>query len=260
MATSRKVLAPDLGYVERNKAAWERWAPSYREAARLAWDDPELRWGMWGTPESELGLLGGMTARMNALELGCGAGSLSAGLARSGLHVVGVDIARGQVENAMALEMEHDVRVRFHECNAEAIPYDDGSFDLAVSEYGASLWCEPEQWVREASRLLRPGGLLVFIAASPLLMTCTGDIGDSVSEHLERPYFGMHRFEFSGDDAVEFHQGHGDWFRVLSTFGFTVEDLIEVQPSPHAVPRHSFVSNEWARKWPSEDIWIARRR
>ena len=50
--------------------------------------------------------------------------------------------------------------------DAEQVPYPDGSFDLALSEYGASSWCDPHGWVPEAARLLRPGGWLVFLTAS----------------------------------------------------------------------------------------------
>ena len=53
------------------------------------------------------------------------------------------------------------------------MPLPDASFDFALSEYGASLWCEPEAWIAEAARLLRPGGRLVFLTNSPLLMLCT---------------------------------------------------------------------------------------
>ena len=48
--------------------------------------------------------------------------------------------------------------------DAEAVPLPDASFDLAISEYGASIWCDPYRWIPEAARLLRPGGVLVFLA------------------------------------------------------------------------------------------------
>ena len=40
----------------------------------------------------------------------------------------------------------------FIEGEAERLPFADGSFDLVVSEYGASVWCDPERWVAEAAR------------------------------------------------------------------------------------------------------------
>jgi SAM-dependent methyltransferase len=48
------------------------------------------------------------------------------------------------------------------EADAGAVPLPDATFDLVVSECGASLWCDPVRWVPEAAPLLRPGGRLVF--------------------------------------------------------------------------------------------------
>ena len=75
-----------------------------------------------------------------------------------------------------------------------------------------------------------------------------------------RDYFGMHRFEWPDEDAVEFHLGYGDWIRLLRASGFEVEDLIELRPPrarPHTTPTSS---NEWARRWPGEEVWKARKR
>lgn len=40
--------------------------------------------------------------------------------------------------------------------------------------------------------------------------------------------------------------------------GFTVEALHELQAPEGATSRHSYVTAEWARRWPSEEIWVAR--
>ena len=58
---------------------------------------------------------------------------------------------------------------------------------------------------------------------------------------------------------MEFHLTHGDWVRALRDVGFVLEDLIEVRPRAGAKPRLEFASLEWARRWPSEEIWIARK-
>lgn len=247
-------------YVATNREAWERWSPFYRAEGRRAWQEPEPRWGLWSTPESELGLLELVRPGMDVIELGCGTGAVCAWLTRAQANVVGVDVSFSQLETARQLQTEFGVHFRLELTNAETVGYEDSSFDLAISEYGASTWCDPWKWVPEASRLLVRGGLLVFFVTSPLVLTCTSPSTGSVTERLERPYFDMHRFDFEADGAIEFHLGHGDWFKVLRESGFAVENLIEVRPHAHATPRYSLVSPGWARSWPSEDVWIARKR
>lgn len=81
------------------------------------------------------------------------------------------------------------------------------------------------------------------------------------AERLLRDYFGMHRFEWKSDDAVSFQLGYGDWIRLLRRTGFVVEDLVEVRAPEGAAPtRFDLATPEWARRWPSEEIWRARKR
>ena len=75
-----------------------------------------------------------------------------------------------------------------------------------------------------------------------------------------RPQFGMHRVEWPDDPTVEFHLGHGDWIRLLRANGFDVEDLIELRPTADAETNYPFVTAEWARQWPCEEVWRARKR
>lgn len=140
------------------------------------------------------------------------------------------------------------------------MPLPSASFDLAFSEYGASLWADPRLWVPEAARLLRPGGRLVFLTNSVVAILASPDTGD-VTERLERPQRGMYRYEWPGELGVEFHLAHGDWIDLLRASGFAIERLIEVYAGPDA-KRHDYygyVDPAWARKWPVEEIWSARK-
>ena len=61
-------------------------------------------------------------------------------------------------------------------------------------------------------------------------------------------------------ESAEFHLGHGDMIRLLRGCGLEVLDLLELQPGPGATTRYPFVSLEWARQWPCEEVWKARKR
>jgi hypothetical protein len=71
--------------------------------------------------------------------------------------------------------------------------------------------------------------------------------------------FGMYRFEWPDDESVEFHLGHGDMIRLLRGCGLEVEDLVELRPEAGAATRYPFVTLDWARQWPCEEVWKARK-
>jgi SAM-dependent methyltransferase len=249
-------VPPD--YVEKNRAAWDRWALNYTATGRKAWTEKELKWGIWGVAESELGLLRDVPAGADIVELGCGTASVSSWVARAGFRPVAVDVSRTQLDVAARLQEELGLSFPLIHANAEDVPYDTDSFDLAISEYGASLWCEPNRWLAEADRLLRPGGGLIFVTNSPLLMACTPESGERAGDRLVRDYFTSPVREYP-DGVVEFHLTHGSWIEILNAYGFVVERLVELRPPHGTQPRFDFVSIEWARRWPSEEIWVARK-
>jgi SAM-dependent methyltransferase len=176
--------------------------------------------------------------------------------------MVGIDNSPQQLETARRMQQQHRLEFPLLLGNAEAVPYPDASFDFAISEYGAALWADPYRWIPEAARLLRPGGELIFLTNGPILIMCSPDLEAEgpATERLRRPYFGMHRTEWPDSEGVEFHIGHGDWIRLLRGSGFEVTDLIELRPPEGAVSRYPWVTLEWARQWPSEEVWKARRR
>jgi SAM-dependent methyltransferase len=247
-------------YARRNRTYWDRLSIDYEAPGRRNWASKEPRWGIWGVPESQIRFFPDDVRGLDVIELGCGTAYVSSWLARRGAKPVGIDNSPAQLENARKFQQEFGLEFPVMLGNAEAVPLPDASFDLAVSEYGASIWCDPYRWIPEAARLLRPGGRLVFLVNSVLLMLCSPDEDDvPVPDRLLRPQFGMHRFEWSSDESVEFHLPHGDMIRLLRSAGFEVEDLVEVQPPADATTRYPYVTVDWARKWPSEEVWKARK-
>jgi SAM-dependent methyltransferase len=249
-------------HVAINRRAWTASNAEYTDAvARDEWAETEITWGVWHVPESELRALPSMAGK-DVIELGCGTGYFGARLRRAGAgRVVGVDVTPAQLDTARRCEAEFRLGLEFVEANAEDVPLPDASFDLAVSEYGASIWCEPNAWIREAARLLRPDGELIFLRNSTVAMLCMPDTGQ-VTRTLQRPQHRLSRMEWVEDDpGVEFHPSTGELFRILRGSGFTVSGVVEVYAPDGASdhPYYDSVPAEWARQWPSEEIWRAYR-
>ena len=249
-----------MDYLERNVAAWQTRRESETTLARRQWSAAEPSWGIFGVPEAIVGVFPKDVDGIDAVELGCGTGYVSAWLARRGARPVGIDPTPGQLDILRSCQREFDLSYPIVRAAGEHVPLRSGSFDLAISEYGAAIWADPYRWIPEAARLLRSGGELIFLGNSSLLMLCAPDDESAATDRLLRPQFGMHRFEWDDEDTVEFHLGHGDWLRLLRSNGFEVEDLIELRPPEGSSTEYSFVSLDWARKWPCEEVWRARKK
>ena len=220
---------------------------------------PEPTWGSFDVPQSQVPMLPADLAGVDVLELGCGTGYVSAWAARAGGRPVGLDNSARQLATARRMQHEFGLAFPLVQADVECVPLADTCFDLVISEYGASIWCDPYRWVPQAARLLRPGGRLVFLCNSTLLMLCVPEVGVA-TDRLLRPQAGLHRMGWESDPGVEFHLSHGDWIRLLRKSGFDVEDMIEVYAPEHAQTGCDFVSPQWARQWPAEEVWFATRR
>jgi ubiquinone/menaquinone biosynthesis C-methylase UbiE len=248
-----------MSHVETNRAHWDTLADDYSRRAGLMWAQPEPTWGIFDVPQSQAPMLPADLAGADVLELGCGTGCVSAWAARAGARPVGLDNSARQLATARRMQHEFGLAFPLVQADAERVPLPDARFDLVISEYGASIWCDPYRWVPEAARLLRLGGRLVFLRNSTLLILCAPDVG-TATDRLLRPQAGLHRVTWESDPGVEFHLGHGDWIRLLRTSGFAVEDMIEVYAPEDARTQYDFVDAQWARQWPVEEVWFARKR
>jgi SAM-dependent methyltransferase len=194
------------------------------------------------------------------VELGCGTAYFSAWLAKRGARPVGIDPTPAQLATAREMQREFDLDFTLLEGVAESVPLPDESFDLALSEYGASIWADPYRWIPEAARLLRPGGRLVLLR-NATISVLSMDLEGS-TERLQRPQRGLGRLEWPDTKEVEFHLPHAELIDLLRSNGFEVERLIELY-APEGAKTHDYygyVTAEWASKWPAEEIWAARKR
>ncbi|HJN27858.1 MAG TPA: class I SAM-dependent methyltransferase [Candidatus Latescibacteria bacterium] len=168
------------------------------------------------------------------------------------------------VATARQLSMEHEFEIEWIEGIAEAVPKPDGAFDFAISEYGAAIWADPTVWIPEAHRLLRSGGELILLGHTMWSQICTPHVPDGRTEpHLHHPYFGWRRADWSQieeDGGIEFNLPIGEWLRLFDGTGFDVLDFHELQAPEHWTEERFWIPAQWAKQYPSEQVWHLRKR
>jgi SAM-dependent methyltransferase len=181
-------------------------------------------------------------------------------------QVVGIDNSAQQLQTAKRLATQHGLasKLTLVHGNAETIDAEDGAFDFALSEYGAVTWCDPYVWVKEAHRVLKPGGNLVILGNHPLLQVCLSPDGELAEEQLHRPYFGLYKLDWSGVAAdpggVEFGLPFGKWVALFIETGFEIEGFIEPKIPNDASGIQFCATAEWSRDYPPECVWKLRKR
>jgi len=96
------------------------------------------------------------------LDVGCGAGQLSLIAARAGARVTGCDIATNWLAQARRSAAAEGLTIVFEEGDAEALPYENATFDVVVSLIAAMFAPHPELVAAELTRVCRPGGIIAM--------------------------------------------------------------------------------------------------
>ncbi len=254
------------GHVAENRRYWDAEAPKWAEGGRRAWGQ-EPRWGIWQLPDHEVSLLPADLTGRRVIELGCGTGYVSAWAHRRGaVHQYAIDNSDAQLATARQLAAEHGVTdIEWVHGNAETVEQPDESFDFAVSEYGAAIWCDPDIWIPEAHRLLRPGGELAFLGNHPLAIICADvDGAEPTGYTLERAYFGLDAIDWTAatedPGGIEFNRPISEWLALFRRVGFEVLDYRELQAPDDADGVQFWTPAEWAKRFPSEQVWWLRKR
>lgn len=252
-------------HVAENRRYWNSMADAWVAPGERAWEQ-DAAWGEWRIPDRELPLLPATMQGQRAVELGCGTGYVSAWMRRRGASVYAIDNSEAQLATARRLNALHGLDdIEWVHGNAETVPQPDGSFDFAISEYGAAIWCDPTRWIPEAHRLLRPGGELVFLGHHPLTLVCSPvDGSQPAGERLERPYFDLGRLDWRAavedPGGIEFNLPISAWIRLFHDTGFDVVDYVEIRAPASATGSSGMATAEWAKRFPSEQAWRLRKR
>ncbi|MFC6974140.1 class I SAM-dependent methyltransferase [Halomicroarcula sp. GCM10025709] len=171
-------------------------------------------------------------AEMSVVELGCGGGQGTVGLARDGVErAVGVDFSIEQLRHATRLRNLYDVDAEFVTGDVTDLPLPDDTFDLAYSGFVYFMVEDIDAALSEAYRILRDGGLLTFDVPHPY-----HELFDPETLTLERSYHdtGPRRDKHDPvlhDDIVVFDRTVGDLHTALVEASFTVKEVYEAPDS-----------------------------
>lgn len=220
--------------VRANRGWWDRNADDYQQEHGGFLGDSRFVWGPEGLDEAAAGLLGPAAELRGraVLEIGAGAAQCSRWLAEQGARPVALDLSHRQLQHARRIgTTPGQTEVPLVEADAGALPFADGSFDLACSAYGAFPFvAEPVRVLREVRRVLRPGGRFAFSVTHPIRWAFPDEPGPegltvSASYFDRTPYVEQ-------DDAgravyVEHHRTLGDRVRDVVSAGLRLTDLVE---------------------------------
>ncbi|NOG72203.1 class I SAM-dependent methyltransferase [Roseicella sp. DB1501] len=144
------------------------------------------------------------------LDLGCGAGHVGFAVAPKVREVVACDLSAGMLETVARAAAERGLRnLRTQQAVAAALPFEDAAFDAVLSRYSAHHWPDLDAGLREAARVLRPGGLFAVVdAVSPGTPLC--------DTHLQA-------VELLRDPSHVRDRSRAEWEAALAAAGLAVE-------------------------------------
>jgi SAM-dependent methyltransferase len=246
------VKQPD--HVRHNRSFWDADSDAYQTAHGDALRRAPMAWGAYRVDENELQVLGNVGDR-DVLELGCGAAQWSIALGTRGARAVGLDVSRVQLSHAR----DASPRAPLVLASGEQLPLRAKAFDLVFCDHGAISFCDPDVIVPEVARILRPGGLLAFCATHPLLYLTWDPDTENQTRKLHLDYRELGRLALP-EGTIDWALPPSAWIRVLTRNGFEVLDCIELVAAADADTTYDdYAPPKWARRWPAEWIWKARR-
>jgi len=157
----------------------------FKQQQRQGWKHFAPLEGLTTPTAARLVKFANVRAGQNVLDVGCGTGVVAIAAARKGARAHGVDLTPELLERARENASIAQAEIDFREGDAEALAFDDATFDVVLSQFGHMFAPRPDVAIREMLRVLKPGGTIAFATWPPELL-----IGSSfrlVSSYMPPP-------------------------------------------------------------------------
>ena len=172
----------------------------------------------------------GVIKNKKILDAGCGFGFYSIYCAQQGAIVHAVDISETMIELAKREAKEADVEIEFKVQDITNLTgFLTNTFDIVISANAACF--EVSKFLREASRVLKPKGILYLVEVHPIITTKYGDYLDKGIRKAKNVFGKLE----PSDPDYEWQWEHytlGDYFTAIRDAGFLIDKILEPGPDP----------------------------
>ncbi len=243
--------AEAAAYWEANADAWTRHSRAGYDVYRDALNTPAF---LAALPP---------VAGLHGLDIGCGEGSNTRQVARLGAKMQAIDIAPTFIGHATATEQAEPLGIAFQLGDAMALPFAAASFDFATAFMALMDVPDPALALREAQRVLRPGGFLQFSILHPCFVTAhrkvlrdaagqpyaieIGGYFERNDGRIESWWFDTLPAEQRQRDAPFqtpcFDRTLSEWIDMILAAGFALEKLVEPSASAELAQRQPVVAD-----------------
>ncbi|HET8595892.1 MAG TPA: class I SAM-dependent methyltransferase [Intrasporangium sp.] len=239
-ATRRPASAEETAHA--NRTWWDGEAAGYYAEHGSFLGDSDFVWGPERLREADVHLLGDVAGR-RVLEIGAGSAQCSRWLAGQGAQVVASDLSREMLTTGAGIDRRSGTArpLPLVQCDGRALPFADASFDVVFTAYGVVPFVADSDLVlREAARVLRPGGRFAFSTTHPIRWAFPDDPGPrgltATQSYFDRtPY--VEQDAAGRATYVEHHRTLGDRVREITAAGLHLVDLVEPEwPAGHEEP------------------------